>query len=428
MSLHQNCIVFGLTGPFGSGCTTSTAMMHDYLGYHAVSASSMIRTQLESEGVAKPNRSQLQARGNQMRQTQGNPGALAKLAIEGLEKESTEYKEIALDGIRNVGEIEYLRHRFGSRFYLIGLECPASQRFERLKPIYGEDFDSFTRDNENDRDQENAFGQQVALCVDLADALLINDNAVTHTRLREKITDIIKVLTGKVPRFATPDETLMNFAYSASHASKCLKRQVGAVVVSAPPGKMGPVVGHGFNENPNPTLPCVEEPNYGASEKQRGRCYRDIVRVDSFKSLARQSARCPKCGDVIKAPSEDPPWNCTTCSVNLESFFWPERAMTLCTAIHAEVAALLGAGGQARGATLYTTTFPCFQCAEKIIQCGITNIVFTEPYPDIRAGQRLEIAGISVRRFEGVRSGRFDEIFSRARPYIAAQRAVNEQK
>ena len=103
--------------------------------------------------------------------------------------------------------------------------------------------------------------------------------------------------------------------------------------------------------------------------------------------------------------------------------------MSLCTAIHAEVAALMAAGERAKGATLYTTTYPCFQCAEKILHAKIINIVFTEPYPDIRAAERLqEIGQVKVERFEGVRSSRFDEIFSRARPYVSAQREVLKQR
>jgi hypothetical protein len=45
--------------------------------------------------------------------------------------------------------------------------------------------------------------------------------------------------------------------------------------------------------------------------------------------------------------------------------------------------------------------------------------VFTEPYPDVQAGDRLEIANVKTARFEGVRSGRFDEIFAKARPFYA---------
>jgi deoxycytidylate deaminase len=127
----------------------------------------------------------------------------------------------------------------------------------------------------------------------------------------------------------------------------------------------------------------------------------------------------------MKKPSMNPPWKCDACGSDLERFFWPERAMTLCTAIHAEVAALAIAGDKSVGSTLYTTTYPCFQCAEKIVQAGVKAIVFTEPYPDVRAAGRLELGSISTTRFEGIRSRRFDEIFSRARPYVAAQRSAD---
>ena len=200
--------------------------------------------------------------------------------------------------------------------------------------------------------------------------------------------------------------------------SKCLKRQVGAVLVNAPPGVMGEVVGQGFNENPLGTHPCVEEAAYGAdpANKVNGKCYRDIVRQESFIQYAASGTKCPNCGNTITNPGKfGPPWKCSNCSTDLEDYFWPERAISLCTAVHAEVAAILSSAGRTKGSTLYTTTFPCFQCTEKIAQCGISNIVFNEPYPDVRAATRLDIAKIKATRFEGVRSRRFDEIFSKAR-------------
>jgi deoxycytidylate deaminase len=102
--------------------------------------------------------------------------------------------------------------------------------------------------------------------------------------------------------------------------------------------------------------------------------------------------------------------------------------MTWCTAVHAEVAAILAAGHRARGTTLYTTTFPCFQCAEKLAQAGIAAIVFTEPYPDTQAADRLDLAKIKTARFEGVRSSRFHEIFSAVRPYYEDHKVITTPK
>ena len=419
--------VIALTGPFGSGSTTCAEILKDRLGYTIIRLSDAIRKVWTAENPKKtPARSDLQALGNRMRRDSANPGELARLAVEEL-RARPDADRIVIDGVRNVGEVESLRDSFGRNFFLFAVECPASDRFGRLKSVYGQDLTRFAEDNERDRDQEDAFGQQVELCVDAADALLTNDDSVTQRTLRDKVVEFVRLVTGEVPRYPHPHEILMNLAYSSSHGSKCLKRQVGAVLVKASPLVMGGVVGQGFNENPTGTAPCVEEPRYGAKPKESvpGRCFRDMVRHESYVSLAERKARCPSCGEQLKAPAvEVPPWHCEACSSNLDRFFWPERAMSLCTAVHAETAALMAAGERARGSTLYSTTFPCFQCAEKIAHAGVKAVVYNEPYPDVRAAERLQISKIDVVRFEGIRSGRFDEIFSRARPYIARQRAA----
>jgi len=326
---------------------------------------------------------------------------------------------IVVDGIRNVGEIDYLRDRFGTGFYLFALEGSPSERWQRLEHLYAKSasgLEEFKRDDERDRDEENIYGQQVQLCVDQADVLINNTDLSGIAALRNSLPGYIDLVTGKQPRYANPSEIFMNLAYSAAHGSKCLKRQVGAVLVAAPPGEMGDIVGQGFNENPYPTKPCVEEPRYGAANGVRGTCYRDIVRNDSFASFVHNAVKCPSCGHPLENAADNlPKWKCRMCKQDFEKYFWAERAMTLCTAIHAEVAALFAAGRRSRGSTLYTTTLPCFQCTEKIILAGVKYIVFNEPYPDVRAGERLSIAGIEIERFEGVRSRRFDEIFSRAR-------------
>jgi dCMP deaminase len=90
--------------------------------------------------------------------------------------------------------------------------------------------------------------------------------------------------------------------------------------------------------------------------------------------------------------------------------------MTWCTAVHAEVWAILAAGERARGGELYTTTHPCFQCAEKIAQAGIRRVCFTEAYPDADSAKRLTMAGVELVQFEGVRSASFERIFARNRP------------
>jgi len=48
------------------------------------------------------------------------------------------------------------------------------------------------------------------------------------------------------------------------------------------------------------------------------------------------------------------------------------------------------------GATLYTTTCPCFDCAKLIIQAGISIVYYTEDYRDMSGVELLQTAGIAV--------------------------------
>ncbi len=54
---------------------------------------------------------------------------------------------------------------------------------------------------------------------------------------------------------------------------------------------------------------------------------------------------------------------------------------------HAELNAILNsAGGNLRGARLYSTLFPCNECAKAIIQSGITEVVYlSDKYADSEA-------------------------------------------
>lgn len=53
-------------------------------------------------------------------------------------------------------------------------------------------------------------------------------------------------------------------------------------------------------------------------------------------------------------------------------------------AVHAEMAAILDAarrGAAVRGASLFTTTFPCHNCAKHIVGAGLKRVIYIAPYP-----------------------------------------------
>ena len=76
----------------------------------------------------------------------------------------------------------------------------------------------------------------------------------------------------------------------------------------------------------------------------------------------------------------------------------------LCYAVHAEQNAIIQAaryGINITGASIYVNTQPCVVCAKMLINAGIEEIVYQNPYPDELAMSMLEEAGMKLRVFEG---------------------------
>jgi deoxycytidylate deaminase len=102
------------------------------------------------------------------------------------------------------------------------------------------------------------------------------------------------------------------------------------------------------------------------------------------------------------------------CGDMMRDWFKPNRGMELCTAIHAEERAIKSlAGRSAEGGTLYTTTFPCFQCARQVLDARIKRVVYVEPYPVREAREFLTTAGCTIEPFTGFTCRAFFRVFDR---------------
>lgn len=76
----------------------------------------------------------------------------------------------------------------------------------------------------------------------------------------------------------------------------------------------------------------------------------------------------------------------------------------ICRGLHAEQNALLQAaryGIDIEGSSIYITTQPCVVCSKMLINAGISEIIYRNPYPDELAMQMLEESGIKIRIFDG---------------------------
>jgi dCMP deaminase len=75
----------------------------------------------------------------------------------------------------------------------------------------------------------------------------------------------------------------------------------------------------------------------------------------------------------------------------------------LCRALHAEQNAIIQAGVHGvglRDVTCYSTNQPCVTCAKMLINANVKRIVFAGDYPDLLARQMLAEAGVTLEKWE----------------------------
>ncbi|MGA2386654.1 MAG: AAA family ATPase [Candidatus Bathyarchaeia archaeon] len=406
-------LALGLTGSFGSGCSTLGEALVK-LGFEQFSLSKYVKeawAQKNGKDSKEAKKSDLQNMGNELRESKEN-SYLASLAVNEANERAKENKRLVFSSIRNLGEVEYLRSSYRN-FFLIAVDCSTGIRWERVKDDYkklGQGEDQFFEDDKRDKLEEwTEHGQQVQLCVDEADMMLDNDETFPSRptavlKLKSKIDPYIELFEGKL-RPPEAVESYMGMAYSASLMSQCIKRRVGAVIVDE---KKDAILSVGYNENPYPMKPCFI--------KYAG-CYRDICKNKRMAELESNATVCPKCEQKIKDVKF--PFFCKnklpnghTCNFDLGKYFIKDKIMDRCTALHAEEKAILTAGSRnIEGCTLYTTTFPCFTCSQKIVFSKIKNVVYVEPYPDEDSIRLLKEADVKVNKFEGIKAKAYFRVF-----------------
>jgi deoxycytidylate deaminase len=407
MSADQNRLVVGLTGSFGSGCSTLKESLSK-LGFEPFSLSKYVKAEWSRRNqrpIEQAKRKELQDIGDEMRKTSGRNEYLAELAVKEAIEKVKDGRPLLFDNIRTAGEVRYFRNTY-SNFFLIAVDCSPKIRWERVREHYqtmGMNEIQFEKDDARDkRDESTRFGQAVDFCVGDADILVVNDKDfpipdVQIEKLRDKILPYINLMKGDLSRTPTALELYMGIAYTASLQSKCIKRRVGAVIVDE---KFNAILSVGYNESPHPIEPCIIKYH---------RCYREIYKEKHFKHLESLGEVCPSCHVPLK--SLKPPFLCQ-CGCDLDKNLIGEKAINRCTALHAEEKAILNVGSRLiEGYTIYTTTFPCFTCAQKIAYSRLASVVYVEPYPDQDALDLLEEANISVRKFEGVKAKAYFRLF-----------------
>lgn len=367
--------IIGLTGPFGSGCSYIAEKILSLKGYKYISLSEILRDNIVDKDCS---RSDLQDKGNEIRAKSG-AGFLADEAIKKID--SLDEGKFVIDSIRNTHEIESFKKHF-PEFYLLAVWASKDTRWERVKGKYNGDLSTFEKDDKRDKDEKDENGQQITLCYQMADAIILNETKI-HA---EQTDDFIKLKT-IVERYVdlieknamyepTEMETLMAMAYANSMRSSCTQRKVGALIID----EYGNVFSSGYNE-----VPILER----SCKREFGMCYRKFLRQnidEKIQSELNDSEVSNKISTIVKNNS---------------------KMLDYCRALHAEENAIinmarLSVSANRAKATLYTTTYPCNLCANKIAQIGIKKVIYYEPYPQEEAKKTLAAHNVNQVPFEGV--------------------------
>jgi deoxycytidylate deaminase len=288
-----------------------------------------------------------------------------------------------IDQVKRPEEVELLRALYRNLFYLVGVTKPYTQRRRLLQ-----DEGVFENDTEElmdiDRNEEGKGGQRLDKALHLSDFFIRNDSTLDS---RNSISRFINLIHGDKAK--TPDrlETGMYAAYAAGLRSACLSRQVGASITN----KAGEIIATGCNDVPSPSggLYSVDSPtDHRCIHHEGGTCFNDSEK----RKLQNQI------GQVIKSK---------IASLNIEknaeeailksisdAIYDETRLGSLIEfsrAVHAEMDAIvsLARAGTVglKGATLFSTTFPCHSCARHIVAAGISEVYYIEPYEKSMAEQ-----------------------------------------
>jgi deoxycytidylate deaminase len=281
-----------------------------------------------------------------------------------------------LRSIKHPDEARALRAVYGSGFYLVGLSASTAQKVKYLKQKGLKEAEAHEL-IERDAGEVNEYGQHTRDAFELADVFIRQEPE--HKNTKAQLERFLRLVFGAIDETPSPDEHAMFLAYASSLRSADLSRQVGAVVwkdhvgvvasgcndVPAAGGGLywpGPhdqrdhALGHDANERHKRNIANEVMHRVEALLKEKG----SLTLTDDQKTLVKKACESSRLLDITEFGR----------------------------AVHAEMDAILScgrAGIDTVGTTLFSTTFPCHNCAKHIVASGIRRVVYIEPYEKSQA-------------------------------------------
>lgn len=410
-------LVIGLVGPVGSDLpwvSESLATSLRRFGYmvHEISISSLIdQVSLSDPAPARgavPYDEYVAAKmtaGNRVCSLWDQEDALAQLAVAEIHRRrvqaygfdpeqqigvpvdaSREKHAFILRSLKRVKEVDHLRRVYRTQFLLIGCHTP---RPARIRQLAGEiaksrvypavDQARGAAEELAARDEHEggaAHGQDVRKVFPRADYFVTLSD---RQQAQEELVRFTELTLGRPFLTPTVQEMGMFYARSSAVRSSDLSRQVGAAIVSDD----GALLAVGCNE-----VPRAGGGPYWPGDPRDGRDFavgEDSNQVQRDAAIREVFGRLRENGWLKDAFEDD-----TAGFARLLDETRIDGLTEFGRPVHAEMSAILDAarrGVSSQDATLYTTTFPCHNCAKHIVGAGVKRVIFVEPYPKSLAEQ-----------------------------------------
>jgi len=432
-------LVLALCGPIGSDIHTVAKKLQDLLkrdfGYEycqIIRLSEIIREHSKGAVIPATEYEKLKTLielGDDLRGKHGN-GILAEIAVGKIafarrqaERKATttvhQDRRVChiIDSIKNQEELDILRAVYGDMVYFVGVFASLEVRVKHLekRPMKT---DKIWELIDRDSGEEFSNGQTVRNTFPQADFFLrteFDNDAEVESKVERFLHLILnsRVLT---PSFA---EQAMYAAASAAGNSACLSRQVGAALTDA----SGEIISIGWND-----VPKFGGGLYGASpsddptgrndqrcwNREGGLCYNDQYKRLTAESLVAELVK----GKFIDSTKAGEAVNCILRDSQLKDLIEFSRS------VHAEMHAIIVGcklgGNRVAGGKLFTTTYPCHSCARHIVDAGISEVYYIEPYrkslatklhDDSITENEKDEARVVLRPYDGVAPSKYLKLF-----------------
>lgn len=413
--LNSKELVLAFSGPLGSGVSDVKAVIKERLEELAykiveIKISALIRAyarylptppvtaELASlRGAERYER--FQDLGNRLRGERGND-FLAQLAVTHIQLDRQKRHPdlnpdevipdrvaYIVDQLKHPEECEFLRAVYGENFFLIGVLCSQEKRQQNLEREAIGAADA-VRIMENDRRQDERHGQKLEKTLQLADFFIRNSKSNTE-ELRKATNRFLDLIHGSVKVTPSRAEQGMYAAYSAGLSSACLSRQVGAAIHDS----AGELIATGCNDVPRGGGGLYThgdgEDDHRCIHLMGGVCFNHLEKegireeIESIVKISLASLLAPVAKEGVNIDDESKRLAQALARAIREGSRLKD-IIEFSRSVHAEMDALVGlarsGSGSAQDGVLFTTTYPCHNCARHIIAAGIRVVYFIEPY------------------------------------------------